>query len=261
MTREISEQPRLTELAARYLNEQVQAHDAGFDLHDSGSEVVLFEAGPVQAVDPRTAWKEAQASLALFDSQLPNPVAVPSFWGQLVASQEPAVALAFCGGNYPQLMRDWHLLLREDDLARLCPSGGAPLPLSLEDWIKPIAAGAQFPDAILALGCLRLARQFDMAAELVQSLTARTPASWQAAWLNELAALDWHQGHHAEAIASWDRQAPAVPVLFNRGMAALFLGKKNVAENAFLQANAKLPESSSWYHLGQLYRTFAAMYC
>ena len=48
-------------------------------------------------------------------------------------------------------------------------------------------------------------------------------------------------------------------MLFNRGMAALFLGKKKHAENAFLQANAKVPETSSWYHLGQLYLTFARL--
>ncbi|MBM4072550.1 MAG: hypothetical protein FJ271_27010 [Planctomycetes bacterium] len=248
-------QPGLAGLAARYLNQQLHAEALGLGRHDSASEVELFEAGPVQAIDPRPAWQGANVVLPFFAAAA--PVRVPACWGQLVAAQEPAVALAFCAGNYPQLMRDWHLLLHHDKLADLCPQPAAPLSIDLEEWIKPMRAAAAFPDVILALGCLRLARQFESAGDLLK--TVKVPAPWRGAWANEAAAIDWHQGKHGDALAAWNKQEASVPVLFNRGMSSLFLGKKKQAEDAFLQANSRLPESSSWYHLGQLYLTFARL--
>lgn len=256
MASELTPQPGLAGLAARYLDEQMTAEGLGLGRHFTGSEVELFEAGPVQAIDPRPAWHEASAVLAYF-APAAEPVRVPSCWGQLVASQEPAVALAFSAGNYPQLMRDWHVLLHHDKLADLSPQATSPLSIQLDEWITPIRTAATFPDAIMALGCLRLARQFDAAGDLLHGLDAKVPVSWRAAWASEAAALDWHQGKHGDALAAWNRLEPSVPVLFNRGMAALFLGKNKQAEGALLQACAKLPESSSWYHLGQLYLTFA----
>lgn len=258
MASEFTPQPALAGLAARYLNEQMKAESLCLGHLETGSEVELFEAGPVQAIDPRPAWHEAKAVLACF-ARTAETVAAPSFWGQLVALQEPAVALAFSAGNYPQLMRDWHVLLHHDRLADLCPAAGTPLPIPLDGWIEPIMTAARFPDALLALGCLRLSRQFDAAMDLLKSLDGKTPRAWRAAWSNETAALAWHQGRHGDALDAWSKQDASVPVLFNRGMAALFLGKKKQAEDALLQANAKLPETSSWYHLGQLYLAFARL--
>ncbi len=252
-------QPRLADLAARYLNQQAGAHGIGLARQDPTGEVVPFEAGPVQPIDPRPAWEEARAVLPFMAKK--NQAVdwqPPPFWGQLVSSQEPAVALAFCVGNYPQLMRDWHLLLDEGNLYKLLPAGGDPISLpALKEWALPIVDKKKFPDALLALGCLRLARHHDAARDLVKTLDTKVPSAWQAAWSNETAALAWQRGQHAEALEAWKQQERLVPVLFNRGMAALFLGKKKEAEDALLQANAKLSEKSSWFHLGQLYLTFA----
>jgi hypothetical protein len=46
-------------------------------------------------------------------------------------------------------------------------------------------------------------------------------------------------------------------VLFNRGMAALFLGESADARAALSRAVALLPESSAWHHLARLYLTLA----
>ena len=63
---------------------------------------------------------------------------------------------------------------------------------------------------------------------------------------------------HAEALAMWESQPSGVPVLFNRGMALLFLGRPADARGPLTQAVAGLKETDAWYHLAQLYLTLAA---
>ena len=48
-------------------------------------------------------------------------------------------------------------------------------------------------------------------------------------------------------------------MLFNRGMAALFLGRPAEAREPLRQAVAQLPEKGSWHHLARLYLTLAEM--
>jgi hypothetical protein len=48
-------------------------------------------------------------------------------------------------------------------------------------------------------------------------------------------------------------------VLFNRGMAALFLGQPAKARNWLARAADQLPETSGWHHLGRLYLALAEM--
>jgi hypothetical protein len=55
----------------------------------------------------------------------------------------------------------------------------------------------------------------------------------------------------------WQAQEASVPVLFNRGMAALFLGRAAQAREPLTQAVAGLPETSAWHHLAQLYLALA----
>jgi hypothetical protein len=45
----------------------------------------------------------------------------------------------------------------------------------------------------------------------------------------------------------------SLPVLFNRGLAALVLGDIETGRLHLSRAVAGLPESSPWHHLGQLY--------
>jgi tetratricopeptide (TPR) repeat protein len=107
---------------------------------------------------------------------------------------------------------------------------------------------------LLAAGVLRLARRFEEADELLKS---KTPAAWKALRANEEAALAWHRGQAEEALASWQTQKASVPVLFNRGMAALFLGRAADAQTALHQAVDQLPDTSAWHHLGHLYLALA----
>src|SRR5205823_3721589 len=66
------------------------------------------------------------------------------------------------------------------------------------------------------------------------------------------------KGRREQAAALWAK-SDDVPALFNRGMAALFQGKAAEALAPLRQAVARLPENSSWHHLGQLYLTLAEM--
>ena len=183
-------------------------------------------------------------------------LAAPPDWPALVASQEPAVALAFAVGNFPQLVRHVQPLLHAAKLTELRPTPGQPIATS--SLLKWADEQKVFPQVLLALGALRLAREFDKAEELLAKHRGKAPAPWQAALANEEAALAWHAGRADEAAKMWRSQPDSVPVLFNRGMAALFMGKPADAKKALNAAIAQLPEDSAWHHLAQLYLTLAS---
>src|SRR5262245_47135570 len=186
-----SMQPNLSDLMARYLSQQAGAHAAGLASFDPTGEVTPFEAGPVQPVDPRPAWDEAVAVLP-FVGAAATRLDAPPHWPNLVAAHEPVVALAFCVGNYPQLLRNLHLVLHKANLTELRPKGGREVNVpALIDWAKEMAAKTTLPQMLVAVGALRLAKQFDEAAKYVKANDAKIPAEWRAAWDNERAALAW----------------------------------------------------------------------
>jgi hypothetical protein len=252
-------QPSLADLMARYLGRQSMAQAAGFTPPESAGEVVPFEAVPVQPVDAQVAWDEAVSVLRHYQPAMAERTwAAPPDWASLVAGNEPLVALAFAAGNFPQLVRDWQPLLQATDLTTLHRAVARPLPASsLRTWADGIAGRPSWPDTLLAVGALRLARHYDRAAEILDSQEVHVPAQWREAWTNEQAALAWHRGQADKAAALWRSQANSVPVLFNRGMAALFLGRPAEARTALSKTVAQLPENDAWHHLGRLYLTLA----
>ena len=110
------------------------------------------------------------------------------------------------------------------------------------------------PARLLAAGVLRLARHFDRAAEMLGDVH---DSAWAAARDNEAAALAWHRGDTEKALSMWLALEPRPAVLFNRGMALLFLGRKAEAVGPLTAAVAALPETSAWHHLASLYLTLA----
>src|SRR5579883_2801288 len=108
MPHETPVQPTLNDLLAQYLHRQAESQAAGISRCDS--EVTPYEVGPVQPLDPKLAWDEALAALG---SAQPQKRQAPPHWSLLVASHEPVVAIAFCAGNFPQLMRSFQSLLTE----------------------------------------------------------------------------------------------------------------------------------------------------
>src|SRR5439155_4832132 len=123
-------------------------------------EVYLHDvAGAAQAVDPRLAWDEALAALTfggtLPAGSLPAPGSAPD-WKTLVTSQEPALDLAFCAGNSPQMVRNLSLLLGGigDGKAEVsrprCFRSDA-----LVEWAEKLAVKSP-PHTLLGAGVLRL---------------------------------------------------------------------------------------------------------
>ncbi|HTU18272.1 MAG TPA: hypothetical protein VMG10_09465 [Gemmataceae bacterium] len=247
----------IADLFSRYLRRQMAAQLEGLGFADPDGQVVPHEAVPVQPADPRLAWENALAVVHYGGTgQTAVPWEVPPDWPSLVAAQEPAIALAFCFGNFPQMVRNVRLLLAGGDLTVLRPSAGRPASIfsALLQWAKK-ARG--YPQILLAAAVLRVARRFDEASEVLRS-KENAPAAWQALRANEEAALAWHRGQAEEAWALWQAQQTSAPVLFNRGMAALFLGRAAEAQTALGEAVAQLPDTSAWHHLGHLYLALAS---
>ena len=246
--------PPLSDLLTRYLARQAAAHQAGLARADTG-EVLPYEAIPVQSIDPRLAWHEAVAVAPFYDVALDAAAfRLPPDWPALVAGQEPAASVTFSFASFPQLVRNLQALLHTSDLTVLRPAGTQPLNvLSVVTWAEQISRGKELSQAVLAAGILRLARHFDSAEDVLKRLQIAAPAPWQPALANEHAALAWSRGRFDEADACWRAQAASVPVLFNRGMSALFLGRRTDARSSLHQAVEQLPETDGWHHLGQLY--------
>jgi hypothetical protein len=247
----------LANLFTRYLQRQITAQAEGLAIADPDGQALPHEAAPVQPVDPRLAWEDALAVVRHFPKARDEARwSVPPEWPALVAGQEPAIALAFCVGNYPQMVRNLHPLLAGGDLTLLGspPSRLACAPAALLQWATQTH---EFPQILLAASVLRLVRRFDEAADLLQA-KAGVPVVWEPVCANEEAALLWHRGRGEEALAHWHKQKACAPILFNRGMAALFLGRVSEARTALTAAVEQLPETSAWHHLGHLYLALAA---
>jgi tetratricopeptide (TPR) repeat protein len=242
----------VAELFEQCLHRQIDAHTQGLGYAETSGDAVPHEAVPVQPVDPMLAWKDAVAVAKLLQPSDQTKWKVSAEWPALVAQQESAVALAFCLGNYPQLVRNLQpLLTREPAALRVVSAHAVSLP-GLSAWASQAHDG---PHRLLAAGILRLAGQLDQAEELL----AEPPADgWQAVHANEVAALAWHRGEAEKALELWQQAPDSAPVLFNRGMAALFLGRASEAVGSLRRAVELLPESSAWHHLGQLYLALAS---
>lgn len=245
-------QPSLEALMAGYLRRQAEAAELGLAPAD-GPEVTPYEAGPVQPIDAKLAWEESLAALSYWNKPV-RGLKAPTGWANLVAQLEPQVAIAFCVGNYPQLVRDFHKLLSQPNLTSLRPVSTTPIHVPpLAEWGEK-ASG--FPQTLLALAAFRLTRNFQRANELME-LTV--PAQWQSPWENERAALLWHQGKSQEALAIWQHLTPTLPIRFNIAMAKLFTGHGRDAKADFEATMAQLPTSSAWHHLARLYHTLCVL--
>jgi tetratricopeptide (TPR) repeat protein len=258
----------VTELFRQYLRRQIAVQAEGLGLADPDGQVVPHEAVPMQSIDPRLAWNDALAVIHILNtSRTHERWDAPPDWPAFVAALGPTIALAFCIGNFPQMLRNVQPLLEPvGSVSDGCDAGiyasgssvsrSQPivLPPALLQWA---VTAHSYPQLLVAAGVLRLARRFEQASELLLS-NRETPAAWQGLRANEEAALAWHRGDAEEALASWQAQKDSVPVLFNRGMAALFLNRPDEARIALQHAVAQLPETNAWHHLGHLYLAWMA---
>ena len=235
-----SNQPTLESLMTGFLASRSDAMTA---VESGATEVEPHEVAAGFRVDPRAAWLDATAPFGANSAQLPPE------WAALVAQPSPAFALPMAAGHFPQRVKDLQPLLRKFDPAELRPSGAQPaLPAfaGLRGWVK--ASGAAHP--LVAAGISRTLGDFDAAAALLAN----------AADGNENAALLWQRGACAEALSAWDALPDTPAVLFNRGMARLFLGRTADARDPLQKAVEAIPEASGWHALARLYLAVAAIH-
>jgi predicted Zn-dependent protease len=114
--------------------------------------------------------------------------------------------------------------------------------------------------ALLAAGVARAAGELDWAGELLADAEGLCTGEDRGRWENERAALAWHRGDASDALARWEALPDSPAVLFNRGMAILFLGRAAEARVALAAAVEALPEGSGWRDLAELYRSLAEIH-
>jgi tetratricopeptide (TPR) repeat protein len=259
MTRTPSVPPTIAELTAGFLSRTDDAETLAAAAAALG-DVEPHEVSVGYRAEPRLAWQESLEVLAAF-GRTASPIPAPGEWGGLVARQDGAAALPFALANYPQRVRDLGTLLQTADLGRLLPKSveSAPVSTGLLKWGTRHVQAGDLPHALIAAANYRAARDFDRAAETLAALKAKVGPDWQPVLGNEEAALLWHRGEYAKAAELWVKLPDSVPVRFNRGMAALFLGRRAEAGEQLKAAVAGLPETSAWHHLASLYLTLAEM--
>lgn len=241
----------VADLLGRYLARQIEAQLQGLGFAEPSGDAFPHDAGAMQPVEPRLAFADAVAVADSFLLPGKPKFPVPPDWPALVAALEPAFAVAFALGNFPQMVRDVAPLLAGEPTAPPAPPGE---PLSAPRLLEWADRASDDATRLLAAGALRVARCFDEAERL---LAVAPSPNWEAAHANERAALAWHRGDAAQALTLWQHQQECPAVLFNRGMATLFLGDAGSAVGALRLAVAALPETSAWHHLASLYLTLA----
>ena len=264
MTRTItnpSSQPSLADLMVRFLAKRSDAAAAAVETAEGEFEPHEVAAG--FRVDPRTAWTDAVTALNSVAGSPKTPAPLPPDWGTMVAQPVPAFAVAMAAGNFPQRVRDVQPLL-----AKFVPSSLRPgtTPITglglggLRTWIVRETKKRQPLPALLAAGVARTIGDQEWAAELLKDAQPLCTGDMKASWENERAALQWHSGESAEALAAWNAMADTPAVLFNRGMANLFLGNAKEARAALAKAIDVLPEDQGWNALARLYLSVAEIH-
>ena len=241
MTRPNANQPSIESLTMRFL---VTRSDAMTAVEPGESEVEPHEVAAGFRIDPRTAWTDANA-------HSPAPAGpLPSEWATLVGQPSPAFALPMAAGHFPQRVKDLHPLLTEFTPADLRPNGTQP-PLPGFSGLRAWIAKNGNANRLVAAGIARTLGDFETAETLLAGASGAE---------NEKVALLWQRGQCAEAAAAWDALPESPAVLFNRGMAKLFLGRLPEARAALQEAIEAIPETSGWNALARLYLAVAEIH-
>jgi len=252
--------PTLADLMVRFVNRPVDAASIEAEAGALG-EVEPHEVAVGFRADPRLAWNEGIGALtALKNNESLKSVVAPSEWAAVVVRHDSAATQPFALGGYPQRVRDLTTLLQVKDLTQLRPRGeNRPATPALRSWASKQSEKGKPAQALLAAGVLRSANDLDQAERTLNAIANEIPETLQAALNNERAALRWQQGKADEAVAIWEKMPESPVVLFNRGMAALFMGQAVRARDLLKKAVAQIPENDGWHHLGSLYLALAEM--
>ena len=251
--------PSLTDLMMRFVSRPIEAAEIEAEAGALG-EVEPHEVAVGFRADPRLAWNEGLAVLPALGLQDSKRLAAPAEWPAVVVRHEAVASQPFALANYPQRVRDLTALLQADDLTKLRPVGESrPASQSMGAWAAKQAQTQDGAASLLAAAVLRAAGDLNQADAMLQSLQSSIPDVLRTAYDNEVAALHWQNGQADQAVAIWDRLPETPAVLFNRGLAALFLKQTAKARENLKKAVALIPDTDGWHHLGSLYLALAEM--
>jgi hypothetical protein len=257
-------QPSLDELLAQFV--RAWPAETATQAIDASSEVVPFQAATLFAPDPRAALNDGievagflldQAEVTQFQRSIQQ---APPDWSSLVRSQPSVLALPFCLGNFPQMVRSVTPLLTGMSLRNLRPQVEQPLEIpGLQSWGQERLGKSRWAEALVAVAAMRLAQQMETAQNLLARIREAAPATWQPLILNETAALAWHAAQSDAAEQLWNDPMLRDTVVgsFNRGLAALFNDRPREAAELLLRAAQGITENSSWHQLARLYGAVA----
>jgi tetratricopeptide (TPR) repeat protein len=240
-------QPSLEDLMVRFLASRSDAAAAAVEFGEG--EVEPHEVAAGFRVDPRAAWLDATAMIITGGNASTPGVQPPTEWATFVAQPASAFALPMAAGHFPQRVKDLHPLLAKFNPNELRPSGtqaATPGFVGLRNWIAKNGKA----NPLVSAGIARTLGDFDTAEELIRASGNE----------NEKAACDWQRGKCAEALAAWNAMSESPAVLFNRGMARLFLGQVAEARVWLQKAIDAIPEASGWHALARLYLAVAEIH-
>ena len=240
-------QPTIEDLMVRFFASRSDAAAAAVETGES--EVEPHEVAAGFRVDPRAAWLDATAAIATGGNAPPPAVQLPTEWAALVSQPAAAFAVPMAAGHFPQRVKDLQPLLVKFSPAELRPSGAqaaTPGFPGLRHWLAK--NGTSNP--LVASGIARTLGDFDLAAKLLDGTASD----------NDRAALLWQKGECAAALTAWEVQPESPAVLFNRGMARLFLGRTADAREPLQKAVDAIPETSGWHALARLYLAVAEIH-
>jgi tetratricopeptide (TPR) repeat protein len=245
--------PTIDSLMVGFLNR----NEENDSLSDLQGEVEPHEVSVGFRFEPRSAWHESLGILKLFGAS--TAISAPSEWASLVARSEAVAGLPMALGNYPQRVRDVSKLLGKSDLTSLISRNESrPASASLRSWARGMEAKGAV-ETLIAVGVLRFAGDLREAEELFLKLKTNATPEFATQIENEQAGILWQQGKTEAAISIWRELPDSAPVLFNRGMAALFLNQKSEARECLKKVLNLLPDSNSWHHLAGMYLALAEM--
>jgi hypothetical protein len=228
------------------------------------SEVEPHQAAVLAVVDSRQAFSDALAAaewlLGRQGTSVLRDIQMPPGWDSLVHQHDSVVAVPFCMGYYPQMLRDVSPILAKRRPSSLLTGTAKPQPMNdVVAWGTSMLRKQKWAEALVAAAALRMCGQSNAARDMLDQIRKSAAVAWNAVLLNEEAALAWAGGDLRKAGDLWAKhpQADMPPILFNRGLVALFTDRPRDAESLLRQAADKLPETSAWHHLGQLYLALA----
>jgi hypothetical protein len=235
--------PSLATLTARFL-----ANQATSPSDDFLAEVQPHEVVTSFRTDSAVMWSDAKAPFELFGVNV--KISIPLDWSAFAASQSDSTIMLLSLGSVPQHMRE---------LNTFQPMVATPNPSvtghfeKLVNGLESCRKSASVAERLMAAGILKLLGRYDSAESLIALAEPECHGALTYVLANERAAIRWHCGDLAGALAAWQSMGDGPVATFNRGVCEWMMGRPAAAAALFDRAAGSIPDRSGWSHLAAFY--------